>query len=49
MIQPKVGGHLTNSQNDDFQEEDLAIRKRRSENDQLKSGIVRKSFMNTNQ
>ena len=49
MIQPKVGGHLTSSQNDDFQEQELGMRKRRSDNNDLKSNIVKKSFMKTNQ
>lgn len=49
MIQPKVGGHLSSSQNDDFQEQELGMRKRRSNNDDLKSNIVKKSFMKANQ
>lgn len=48
-IQPRVGGHLFNSQQDDFQEEEIGMRKRRSDTDQLKSNIVKKSFMKTNQ
>jgi hypothetical protein len=47
-IQPRAG-HLTNSLNDDFKEDDVGIRRRNSDSDQVKSGIVKKSFLKSSQ